>query len=321
MKRTTPRSKMPIATVRPIHFEDFDGHDFERLVFAYLLWAGWRDVAWYGQTGSDLGRDIIGTELFDGEPDRRTVVQCVNRASLTLTKAKRDMKRAVAAPSGKPDAFLFVCRSNVSADQRDKVKAEGKALGIPYAAVWSGTEFEEQLRLRGEFLLRRLVEGTPFPDDGAGLRKFVSEFADLSGEEALALLALPFDRPAFWTPFAEECRLFDFQEAIENTISALNTGIWKSRDGMEIRRLPSLQQIADPKARGELKAIVRDLDALRGLFVRRLRDGSIIHCQCDDPRCGLFQILRGADRELDDARHAILARARAIIPGFDVHMR
>lgn len=321
MKHPSIRARMPIVTVRPIHFEDFDGHDFERLVFAYLLWAGWRDVAWYGQTGSDLGRDIIGTEFFDGEPNRRTVVQCVNRASLPLTKAKRDMKRAIAAPSGEPDAFLFVCRSNVSADQRDKVKAEGKALGIRYVNVWSGAEFEEQLRLRGEFLLKRMVDGIPFPDDGEGLRKFIGEFAELSEAEALALLALTFDRPAFWTPFAEECRLFDFQEAIENTIGALNAGIWKSRDGGEIRRLPSLQQIADPKARGALKAIVRDLDSLRRLFVRRLKDGSIIHCKCTDPHCGGFQILHGADRELDDARRAILARARAVIPGFDVELR
>ena len=123
-----------------------------------------------------------------------------------------------------------------------------------------------------------------------------------------------------WT-IAEECRLFDFQEAIENTIGALNTGIWKSRDGGEIRRLPSLQQIADPKARAELKAIVRDLDSLRRLFVRRLKDGAIIHCQRSDPHCGGFQILHGADRELDDARCAILARARSVIPGFDVQMR
>lgn len=34
--------------VKRIHFEDFDGVDFERLVFAYLLRAGWTDLAWFG---------------------------------------------------------------------------------------------------------------------------------------------------------------------------------------------------------------------------------------------------------------------------------
>jgi len=68
---------MIARTVQRAHFEDFGGPEFERLVFAYHLRAGWRDLAWYGQTGSDLGRDIIGVELFDDRPSRRTVIQCV----------------------------------------------------------------------------------------------------------------------------------------------------------------------------------------------------------------------------------------------------
>lgn len=70
---------MTIArTVRPIHFEDFSG---ERLVFAYHLCDGWTDLAWFGQTGSDQGRDIIGTRPFD---DRRLALfrsRCYWRAA------------------------------------------------------------------------------------------------------------------------------------------------------------------------------------------------------------------------------------------------
>ena len=40
-----------VRTVRPIHFEDFSGSEFERLVFAYHLCDGWTDLAWFGQTG------------------------------------------------------------------------------------------------------------------------------------------------------------------------------------------------------------------------------------------------------------------------------
>lgn len=44
---------MTIArTVRPVHFEDFSGAEFERLVFAYHLCDGWIDTL--AQTGSDL---------------------------------------------------------------------------------------------------------------------------------------------------------------------------------------------------------------------------------------------------------------------------
>jgi hypothetical protein len=51
----------PAAYVQPIHFENFDGSQFERLVFAYHARTGkWKSLEWYGQTGSDLGRDIWG---------------------------------------------------------------------------------------------------------------------------------------------------------------------------------------------------------------------------------------------------------------------
>ncbi len=72
-------------TVRPIHFEDFSGAEFEWLVVAYHLCEGWMDLAWFGQTGSDQGRDIVGQRPYDGRPAERTLIQCVNRDSLTCS--------------------------------------------------------------------------------------------------------------------------------------------------------------------------------------------------------------------------------------------
>jgi len=78
-------------TVRPIHFENFSGAEFEHPVFADHLCDGWTDLIWFGQTGSDQGCDIIGTHPFDDQPDERTVIQCVNCGSLTQAKAEKDM--------------------------------------------------------------------------------------------------------------------------------------------------------------------------------------------------------------------------------------
>lgn len=69
--------------VQRIHFEDFGGAEFERLVFAYHVRAGWTEIAWYGQAGSDHGRDIFGSQLLDDGTRCRAVIQCVNRSSLT----------------------------------------------------------------------------------------------------------------------------------------------------------------------------------------------------------------------------------------------
>ncbi|OUJ05001.1 hypothetical protein [Acetobacter sp. DsW_059] len=311
---------MPNVTVKPVHFEDFGGSDFERLVFAYHLCIGWAALAWYGQTGSDQGRDIVGIEPSDQGQGRRTVIQCVNRESLTQAKAERDMANAVAAPTGAPDAFRFVCRSAVSAQRRDEIAQAARNLGVRDVTIWSGSEFEEHLRLHAEFLLRRFTEGVVFPDDGVGLRAFVDDFSELDDAGALSLIGRAFDRPAFRTPFMSESYLPAFLQAIEDTIGALNTGIWKTRDGVEIRRIPSLHHIRDARIRGELQQTVRALDALRRLFKRGLDEGRIRHCQCGQPDCPTFMVEPSAAVELDRERTQMLDRVNRIIPHFDVRI-
>lgn len=248
------------TTVRPVHFEDFGGDEFERLVFAYHVRAGWSELSWYGQTGSDLGRDIIGVEPLETGQRWRTVIQCVNRSALTLAKAKRDMARAAAAPSGLPDAFKFVCRSRVSSQMRDKICAAAAKLKVPRVTIWSGVEFEEHIRHVAEFLLQRFVDGVAFPDSPDELKTFADDFPALSDQEMLAIMASAFDRPAFRTPFHCETSIPAFLKAIEDTIGALNTGIWQTRDGVEIRRNPSIQHIRSPQTRDLLKEAVAQLD-------------------------------------------------------------
>ncbi|ATQ41700.1 hypothetical protein [Caulobacter mirabilis] len=308
-------------TVRPVHFEDFSGVEFERLVFAFHLRAGWGDLAWYGQTGSDLGRDIIGTEIFDDRPNQITVIQCANRVSLSLSKAERDMALALTAPTGAPVAFKFVCRSAVSANMRDQIRAAGKDLGIPHVEIWSGAEFEEQLRLRAEFLLKRFVEGIVFPDAADELRRFVDDFPDLTDEEALGLMAAVLDRPALQTPFLHESYLPAFQRAIDDTIRALNTGLWQTREGAEIRRIPSRHHLKSEANRAGIGRVVRELDEVRRLFKHGLADGSIQHCGCGDPNCPTFLVRPETAHALDAARGAALSTFRSLSPGFNVEVR
>lgn len=117
--------------VGPIHFEDFDGANLERLVFAYLLRAeSWDSVEWYGQVGSDSGRDIWASRRLVGEV---LCVQCVNRGCLSLVKAKDDIGKVLAAHNGTPSVFRFVCRSSVSAKLKDAVREHALNNGIGHA--------------------------------------------------------------------------------------------------------------------------------------------------------------------------------------------
>src|ERR1700735_3559962 len=109
----------PATYVQPIHFEDFGGPQFERLVFAYhVRLQEWRTLEWYGQSGSDLGRDIWGMST----PGVTTCIQCVNRTRLTLKKLRNDLSKVLRAPNGVPDRFHVVARSSVSARMRDHIK-------------------------------------------------------------------------------------------------------------------------------------------------------------------------------------------------------
>lgn len=305
-------SRTPNSTVRRVHFEDFGGIEFERLVFAYHLRAGWSDLAWYGQTGSDEGRDIIGVEPLDGGTPRRTVIACANRGTLTQAKAEEDMRKAVGAPTGRPNAFRFVCRGNVSAGRRDAVAAAARKLKVPHVVVWSGVEFEENLRLVGADLLRRFCAGEAFPDDPGELRRFVDDFPGMSDDEALDIMAAVLDRPAFATPFHQESSLSDFQQALEDTIRALNTGVWHTREGAEIRRIPSRHHLRDLHARAGVAAAVRHVDELRRAFVARLRDGGVRPCGCGQAGCPVFIIQPGVAADLDRIRRRALAAFRAV---------
>lgn len=312
---------MATVMVSPIHFEDFSGIQFERLVFAYHVRAGWRDLIWRGQSGGDQGRDITGIEPFDDLPARKTIIQCANRDTLTLAKAKGDMTKAVKVAGGMPDAFKFVSRGAVSDTIRGRIEQAAASLGVANVTIWSGVEFEENLRLRAEYLLHRFVQGVEFPDAEAEIRKFVDDFPDLSDDDALQLMSAVFDRPAFRTPFQQESSLPAFQQAIEDTIAALNTGVWRTRNGDEIRRIPSIHHLRDTRIRSVLEQVVRQVDALRRIFVVRLREGAIERCGCSQPDCPTYTLPHRVADELDEARRKILTTFQSVYAAFRVSLR
>jgi len=193
----------PAITVQGIHFDDYDGTKFERLVFAYhIRTEQWLTLDWYGQTGSDLGRDIWGVRESIGE---KVCIQCANRKSVRAEKAIGDIDKILKSPHGKPDVFRFVCAASVSAKTRDSIKAHGKAKGICNCEIWSGPEFEERLRARCDSLLKRFVGGESFPDEPKELRQFAQKTEDrdpgrLDEVTEQLLLLLSADSISCWYP-------------------------------------------------------------------------------------------------------------------------
>lgn len=308
----------PASYVQPIHFEDFDGSQFERLVFAYH-WRSekWRSLEWYGQTGSDLGRDIWGVrnnEMTDGES---VCIYCVNRTRLTFAKAEKDIAKVLKADNGTPHQFRIVARSNTSAEMRDKIKKHVKSLGVRKCDIWSGAEFEEFLRHGAEPLLKRFVEGEAFPDAPDDLKKLAESNQPLNDDEVLALFAGLFDRPAFYTPIHDESNLGDFKHAITDTIQALGSGIRKARDGHLIDRIPSRHQLKSETLRRKVQTVEIALSRLRAKFDEMIRSGVLSHCQCANPNCSVYFFKPyEVAQELERLRRDVLTAFRDVYPAF-----
>jgi hypothetical protein len=313
---------MPNRTVQPVHFEDFDGHQFERLVFAYLLRTdNWLSLEWYGRSGSDSGRDIWGIRERDGHPQGQKVcVQCTNQKSLTYKKVQDDLDKILNGPNGKPDDFIVVAGGSASAALRDKTKKLCEQKKIYTNEIWAGPEFEERLRAKTESLLKRFINGDEFPDAPAELRMFAEAMTPQSDDEILALMAGLFDRPAFYTPFHQESSIPAFKKAITDTIEALNTGVHRLRDGTEIRRIPSRHTMQSAEAKKMLSQIERMLGELRAKYDEGIKKGDIRTCGCNDPNCPVFFVSPRAASEMDRRREEILETFRRLYPAFDVRL-
>lgn len=307
----------PAKTVQQIHFEDLDGFQFERLVFAYhARTEKWISIEWYGQVGSDLGRDIWGQRDDDTPTGESVCIQCANRKRLTKNKATRDIDKAVKASKGTPQRFRIVTASKVSAKMRDDINAHATSKGISICEIWSGSEFEEFLRKDAESLLKRMFDGETFPDAVDELKLLAQTSKPLTDDETLALMARLFDRPAFYTPLHQESNLPAFKQALTDTIQALGTGIWKTRDGDVIARIPSRQALTDAGLRRKVQTVETALAKLRARFDQLVQRADITGCGCKDPNCPVFMMTPVAVTDLTALRDEVLRLFQDAYPAF-----
>lgn len=302
------------STTHPIHLKDLSGHDFERLVFATLLrMRAWHSLNWHGQTGGDEGRDIIG--VCDDDFGRKVVVvvACANWQAFTLGKAKKDIDRLTSTQASLPHEVIVVAGSDVSAETKKKCKAHATSKKISTTQVWSGVDFEEHLRFHAPSVLNRFFNGDALPDEELALTDFVLKLDPATEIEAGELLARLFRRPAFATPIYAESSLPAFRQAIADTIGALNTGIWRDREGAIISRVPTSSSFSDARVARNLKACAKKLNELRMTFDEGIRNEAIRPCSRNDPHCPIFMIdMQYCDRLEADREQALRHAADAL---------
>ena len=280
----------------------------------------WDTIDWYGQLGTDQGRDIWAvTSNSDGHP-LTYCFQYANHRILYFDKAREDIDKVLAGPNGKPANFILITGGKVSATMKDRIRTYGSSLGIKSVQVWSGIEFEERLRKDTPSLVRRFCAGEAFPESAHELRLFAGDATATSDREILILISQCFDRPAFTTPFRSESSVPDFKKAITDTIEVLNTGLHRLRDGTLISKIPSRHDIQDTHTKDVLTNITGRLAKLRTTFDSLLASGDIKPCGCGKAECHIFFSNAKASAAMDRARSEILAMYQTIYPEFKVRL-
>jgi hypothetical protein len=294
-----PRSVLA-KTVHPVHFEDFSGQQFERLVYAFIQrQKQWVSLSWLGQTGNDDGRDIWG--VIDG---KSFCYQCANYRKLTLKKGKDDIDKLMQG-NRKPDHLIIVCGGVITPATRDQIMIYAASNGIPHTEIWSGGEFEEKLRHHSTDLLQRFVEGHDFPvNTGTPVQQQDSDI--------IQDLFECFDRPAFTTRFHSEVNIPGFEKAITDTIEVLNTGVHRLRDGTIIRRISSRHKVFDKALKTLLSELSEQVTRLRDTFVRLKKEKQIYHCECAMDDCPTWFFTDKAAKQMDLLRKDIFKQLNVI---------
>lgn len=295
------------TTVGKIHFDDFGGTQFERLVFAYVSrLRNWDEIKWLGETGQDGGRDIWGSYINEDY-----CYQCANYKTMTLKKAKEDIDKIIEAKTV-PNFLYIVCGGTVTNAIRTEAEQYARNKGIKKVAIWSGAEFEELLRKDAPELLKRFTNGEAFPDSPGSLLTFAKDALVKNDASIISAILQNFDRPAFHTSFLNETSLPNFERALEDTIALLNTGIHRLTDGTIISRLPSRHQLVDAALKKGMAALTDKVIKLRDRFVQLRQNGDIKICSCDDANCTAFFTSDAVAQEMNDLRNEILQIVRTI---------
>lgn len=147
---------------------------------------------------------------------------------------------------------------------------------------------------------------------------FQSIETNVSDDEILEKMSQCLDRPAFITPFYIENNFGDFRKAIDDTIEAINTGVYRLRDGTLIEKIYPKSMIKNIDIRCKIDEIVLELMKLRTTYDRLKKKGDIEPCRCGNSECSVSIWSRNACAEMDNARRKILCKFKKIYPKFSV---
>jgi hypothetical protein len=168
-------------------------HEFEEFCYTLLECNGFKNLNWYGEGGSDKGRDIICTKteapLPGIESNATWLVQCKHYTKAKISKATLQEWLA-ACREHKPDRVLLIISKALSANLKDWIKSVATDYDFSIH-IWEEVELHGQYHRHGSRLRKRFPQ---LPKIGKGKKVWLYQEAE--------------SQPQIWCNESDEVGLF-----------------------------------------------------------------------------------------------------------------
>lgn len=141
------------------------------------------------------------------------------------------------------------------------------------------------------------------------------QFLNDSDKEIIRFVAKCFDRPVFQDRFIQERSIEDFDKAIEDTITAINTGSLKNRDGKNLVMGRGKTELSSSTYRKEMDNIVKLLRKIRKIYLEKVNSGEIHLSPRIPPRGECFYCINNQELAdwFDEMRKEVLKKVNFLL--------
>ena len=131
-------------TTHVLPFDRLSWQDFERMCLAMLLREDFTNLEHLGATGSENGRDIVGTR-----GDELWYVQCKRVSQVGAQDLLQELEKMVGpdkrSKKKRPDGVLFMVSCNVSPIARDRTVERCQELKVA-CQIWAQTDLDARVQ-------------------------------------------------------------------------------------------------------------------------------------------------------------------------------
>ncbi|HYL99427.1 MAG TPA: restriction endonuclease, partial [Blastocatellia bacterium] len=164
-------------------FSELSAAQFERLCLWLVDREGYRNAQYYGESGSDGGRDIIAYNTT-ARGEELWYFQCKRKGRVTSTELRAEVDKisrlAAGDPEKRPSGIVFLTSASVSAGIRDSI---GKYCRGRYRVeVWTRVQLDERVK-HHRAIIDEFFYTVPDAVQISASRQLPQTLADFTGRE------------------------------------------------------------------------------------------------------------------------------------------